>query len=196
LKSGVEIAVQNVVASAKLGHSIDLDAVVVAFPEVEYRPEVFPGLAFKLKKPKTCTLIFSSGRMVCTGAKSVKDARKAVLKVVGKLKREGILVRLSKPEITIQNIVAKGSLNGAMIDIEKLHESARFDDEVRTMYEPEQFPGLMYRMEDPRVVFLVFCTGQLVCVGAKREEDVYTATEKLVTTLEEMGASTKRSRVP
>jgi len=97
LKSGVEIAVQNVVASAKLGHSIDLDAVVVAFPEVEYRPEVFPGLAFKLKKPKTCTLIFSSGRMVCTGAKSVKDARKAVLKVVGKLKREGILVRLSKP---------------------------------------------------------------------------------------------------
>ena len=187
LKSGVEIAVQNVVASAKLGHSIDLDAVVVAFPEVEYRPEVFPGLAFKLKKPKTCTLIFSSGRMVCTGAKSVKDARKAVLKVVGKLKREGILVRLSKPEITIQNIVAKGSLNGAMIDIEKLHESARFDDEVRTMYEPEQFPGLMYRMEDPRVVFLVFCTGQLVCVGAKREEDVYVATEKLVTTLEEMG---------
>jgi len=55
------------------------------------------------------------------------------------------------------------------------------------MYEPEQFPGLMYRMEDPRVVFLVFCTGQLVCVGAKREEDVYVATEKLVTTLEEMG---------
>ena len=186
MKSGVEIAVQNVVASAKLGHSIDLDAVVVAFPEVEYRPEVFPGLPFKLKKPKTCTLIFSSGRMVCTGAKSVKDARKAVLKVVGKLKREGI-VGLSKPEITIQNIVAKGSLNGAMIDIEKLHESARFDDEVRTMYEPEQFPGLMYRMEDPRVVFLVFCTGQLVCVGAKREEDVYVATEKLVTTLEEMG---------
>jgi len=187
LKSGVEIAVQNVVASAKLGHSIDLDAVVVAFPDVEYRPEVFPGLAFKLKKPKTCTLLFSSGSMVCTGAKSVKDARKAVLKVVGKLKREGILVRLSKPEITIQNVVAKGSLNGAMIDIEKLHESARFDDEVRTMYEPEQFPGLMYRMEDPRVVFLVFRTGQLVCVGAKREEDVYTATRKLVATLEERG---------
>ena len=186
MKSGVEIAVQNVVASAKLGHSIDLDAVVVAFPDVEYRPEVFPGLAFKLKKPKTCTLIFSSGRMVCTGAKSVKDARKAVLKVVRKLKREGI-VGLSKPEIVIQNIVAAGSLDGVMIDIEKLHESARFDDEVRTMYEPEQFPGLMYRMEDPRVVFLVFCTGQLVCVGAKREEDVYVATEKLVTTLEEMG---------
>ena len=66
-------------------------------------------------------------------------------------------------------------------------EGARFDDEVRTMYEPEQFPGLMYRMEDPRVVFLVFGTGQLVCVGAKREEEIYAATEKLVTTLEERG---------
>jgi len=68
-----EIRIQNIVASAAFNHPVDLDAIVMAFPHVEYRPQVFPGLAFKLKKPKTCTLIFNSGRMVCTGAKSVKE---------------------------------------------------------------------------------------------------------------------------
>lgn len=190
--SGVKVTFQNVVASARLKQKVDLDAVVRAFPEVEYKPEIFPGLPFKLKNPKTCILIFKTGGMVCTGAKSTNDARKAVMKVAKELKKRGIVMVDVKPEIMIQNIVASGSIEGVTIDVEKLHESARFDNEIRTMYEPEQFPGLIYRMEDPRVVFLVFSTGKLVCVGAKREEDVYKAIERLVSMLEEWGVLYRR----
>jgi len=97
--------IQNVVAAAAFNKPVDLDAVVKAFLHVEYRPHVFPGLAFRLKRPKTCALIFNSGRMVCTGAKSVREARRAILKVARKLRSVGIIIT-EKPEIKITNIVA------------------------------------------------------------------------------------------
>jgi transcription initiation factor TFIID TATA-box-binding protein len=116
--------------------------------------------------------------MVCTGAKSEKEARKAVMKVIKELKKSGIII-ISKPELKIQNIVASASLGGT-IDLEK---SAY--DLGRTMYEPEQFPGLIYRMDEPKVVILLFASGKLVCTGAKREEDVYEAVNKLHQRLED-----------
>jgi len=177
-----EIRIQNVVASAAFNHPVDLDAVVMAFPHVEYRPEVFPGLAFRLKRPKTCTLIFNSGRMVCTGAKSEREARRAILKVARELRKGGIIIP-GKPEIKIQNIVASGSLGGP-VDLEELCERARVGESL--MYEPDQFPGLIYRMESPRVVFLIYSNGKIVCVGAKKEEEIYEATENLRRKLKEM----------
>ena len=84
------IRIENVVSSATLNQSIDLNAVVKGNPLVEYRPEKFPGLVFRLKKPKTAILIFSTGKMVCTGAKSENESKKAVLKVVRELKKSGI----------------------------------------------------------------------------------------------------------
>jgi len=156
---------------------------VRVFPGVEYRPEQFPGLVYRLKKPKTATLIFSSGKMVCTGAKSERQARKAVTKVVDELKRNGIVI-LGKPEIQIQNIVASIGLGGN-IDLEKATYSLK-----RTMYEPEQFPGLIYRMDDPKVVILLFASGKLVCTGAKKEAEVHIAVAKLQEALEEKGLIT------
>ena len=172
------ISIENVVASATINQKVDLNAVVKGYPGVEYRPEQFPGLVFRLKRPKTATLIFSSGKMVCTGAKSEKEARRAVLKVIKELKKGGIII-ISKPEMKIQNIVASGNLGG-MIDLEKAAYSLG-----RSMYEPEQFPGLIYRMEEPKVVILLFASGKLVCTGAKKEEYVYVAVEKLHGLLEE-----------
>jgi len=172
------INIENVVASATLHQNIDLNSIVRVFPGVEYRPEQFPGLVYRLKKPKTATLIFSSGKMVCTGAKSERQARKAVMKVVDELKRNGIVI-LGKPEIQIQNIVASAGLGG-YIDLEKSTYSLK-----RTMYEPEQFPGLIYRMDDPKVVILLFASGKLVCTGAKKESEVHRAVTKLQDTLEE-----------
>ena len=95
------IHIENVVASATLNQKIDLNSIVRLFPGVEYRPEQFPGLVYRLKKPKTATLIFTSGKMVCTGAKSERLARKAVMKVVDELKRCSIVI-LARPEIQIQ----------------------------------------------------------------------------------------------
>lgn len=177
-----EIRIQNVVATAIFNQPLDLDAIAKAFPHVEYRPQVFPGLPFRLKKPKTCTLLFNSGRMVCTGAKSERAARRAILKVARELKAAGIII-IGKPEIKTRNIVASGSLGGP-IDLEGLCGRARVGGSL--MYEPEQFPGAIYRMESPRVVFLIFSAGKIVCVGAKKEEEVYEAVENLRRRLKEM----------
>jgi len=177
-KTKAIINIQNVVASATLNQKIDLNSVVKSYPGVEYRPEQFPGLVFRLKKPKTATLILSSGKMVCTGAKSEKLARRAVMTVVKELKKSGIII-ISKPDIKIQNIVSSASLGGK-IDLELAVSKL-----VKTMYEPEQFPGLIYRMDEPRVVILIFASGNLVCTGAKKEQDVYDAVHKLHGSLEE-----------
>jgi transcription initiation factor TFIID TATA-box-binding protein len=174
----IRVKIENVVASASLNQKIDLNAVVKSYPFVEYRPEQFPGLVFRLKKPKTATLIFNSGKMVCTGAKSEKEARSAVKKVIKELKKSGIII-ISKPDLQIQNIVASANLGGT-IDLEQA--TFALDN---TMYEPEQFPGLIYRMKDPKVVILLFASGKLVCTGAKQEEDVFKAVRKLQKTLEE-----------
>lgn len=174
------IAIQNIVASVSLNQKIDLQKIVEKFPHTEYNPSVFPGLVFRLKKPKTATLIFGTGKMVCTGAKSEKESRRAVEKVVKGLRSEGIQIT-EKPVVTIQNIVASAALGGE-IDLESL--VYKLD---RIMYEPEQFPGAVYRMGDPQVVFLIFSAGKLVCVGAKKEEQVYEAVDKIQKLLEEKG---------
>jgi len=171
------VNIENVVASATLKQRVDLNAVVKGYPGVEYRPEQFPGLVFRLKRPKTATLIFNSGKMVCTGAKSEKEARRAVMRVIKELKKSGIII-MSKPELKIQNIVASANLSG-IIDLEKAAFTLG-----RTMYEPEQFPGLIYRMDEPKVVILLFASGKLVCTGAKKEEDVYDAVNRLHERLE------------
>jgi transcription initiation factor TFIID TATA-box-binding protein len=177
-RTKASINIENVVASATLNQRVDLNAVVKGYPGVEYRPEQFPGLVFRLKRPKTATLIFNSGKMVCTGAKSEKEARRAVMKVIRELKKGGIII-IGKPELKIQNIVASAALGG-LIDLEKsAYELGR------TMYEPEQFPGLIYRMDVPKVVILLFASGKLVCTGAKQEEDVYEAVSKLHQKLED-----------
>jgi transcription initiation factor TFIID TATA-box-binding protein len=177
-KTKAIVHIQNVVASAALKQKVDLNAVVKGFPGVEYRPEQFPGLVFRLKRPKTATLIFNSGKMVCTGAKSEKEAHRAVMTVVRELKKGGIVI-ISKPEFKIQNIVASVSLGGK-VDLEKAVGKLG-----KTMYEPEQFPGLIHRMDEPRVVILIFASGNLVVTGAKKEQDVYDAVHKLHVSLEE-----------
>ena len=174
------IKIVNIVASATLDQRIDLQAILKVFRSAEYRPKRFPGLVFRLKRPKTATLIFKTGKMVCTGANSEKLARSAVRKVVRELKNEGIII-LSKPKIVIQNIVATANLHGS-IDLE---DGVRRMDNV--MYEPEQFPGLIYCMGDPKVVLLLFVSGKIVVTGAKSETMVREAVEKVRKILEEKG---------
>jgi transcription initiation factor TFIID TATA-box-binding protein len=177
-KTKAVIDIQNVVSAATLKQKVDLNAVVRSNPGVEYRPEQFPGLVFRLKRPKTATLIFNSGKMVCTGAKSERESRRAVMTVVKELRKNGIII-IGKPELKVVNIVASADLGGK-IDLEKAVTTLG-----KTMYEPEQFPGLIYRMDEPRVVILLFASGKLVCTGAKREQDVYDAVHKLHANLEE-----------
>ena len=175
------VKIENVVACAILKHGIDLRAVVKAFPAVEYQPKRFPGLVFKLKRPRTTTLIFGTGKMVCTGARSARDAVRALRQVVRTLNKGGIIIN-GKLEIEITNVVATASLGGK-VDLLQLYDSEK-GMRGRITYEPEQFPGLIYRMNDPKVVILLFSSGKLVCTGARKEEDAHKAVDNLRLRLE------------
>jgi len=172
------ISIENVVASASIDQKLDLKDVVKKFPDVEWNPEQFPGAVFRLKNPKTATLLFRTGKMVCTGAKSEEMARKAVKTVVQKLRKGKIKIK-KEATVTIQNIVASINLGGKI----HLEEAAR--SLPRSMYEPEQFPGLIHRMLDPKTVILIFSSGKLVCTGGKTEKDVYRSVNNLHSMLEE-----------
>ncbi|NIM25534.1 MAG: TATA-box-binding protein [Nitrosopumilaceae archaeon] len=172
------IEIVNVVASASVDQKMDLNEITKKFPDVEYHPDQFPGLVFRLRTPKTATLIFTSGKMVCTGSKSEEIARKAVKTVVQKLRKGGVKVK-KDAEVTIQNIVSSINLGG------KVHLEKAARTLPRSMYEPEQFPGLIHRMLDPKTVILVFSSGKLVCTGAKNEQDVYRSVNHLHALLEE-----------
>ncbi len=172
------VSIENVVASASVDQKMDLNEITKRFPDVEYHPDQFPGLVFRLTSPKTATLIFTSGKMVCTGSKSEEMARKAVKTVVQQLRAGGIPVK-KEAVVEIQNIVASINLGGKI----HLEEAAR--TLPRSMYEPEQFPGLIHRMLDPKTVILLFSSGKLVCTGAKKEPDVNRAVNNLHALLEE-----------
>lgn len=172
--------IENVVASVVVNQPFDLDEIAATMPNVEFDPEQFPGLVYRLKKPKTATLVFRTGKMVCTGAKSEKDAKRAVHRIVQNLKDAGIAVT-GKPIITVQNIVASASL-GAELNLELAAMKLE-----NTMYEPEQFPGLIYRMKDPKVVILLFGSGKLVITGAKFEDQIDEAALKARDRLFELG---------
>jgi transcription initiation factor TFIID TATA-box-binding protein len=141
---------------------------------------VFPGAVFRLRNPKTATLLFSTGKMVCTGSKSEEIAVKAVNIVVNKLRKEGIKIK-KNAVVTVQNIVSSINLGGR-VSIEKVARTL-----PRSMYEPEQFPGVIHRMLDPKVVILIFASGKLVCTGGKTEKDVYRSVNQLHSMLEEKG---------
>ncbi len=177
-KSKPIISIVNVVASATIDQRLDLNDITKKFTDVEWHPDQFPGAVFRLKSPKTATLLFRTGKMVCTGAKSEEIARKAVKKVVQLLRKGKIKIK-NEATVTIQNIVASINLGGTV----HLEDAAR--RLPRSMYEPEQFPGLIHRMLDPKTVILIFSSGKLVCTGAKTDKDVYRSVNNLHSLLEE-----------
>jgi transcription initiation factor TFIID TATA-box-binding protein len=168
---GFRIRIENVVASTSLNVPIKLEKLVSNLDNVEYEPEQFPGLVLRLKDPKAAALIFSSGKVVCTGAKSPKDSKLVIAKIVAKMNKIGIRIPKNY-KVQLENIVASAKLNREL----NLNNIA-FSLE-NTEYEPEQFPGLVYRMDDPRVTFLLFGSGKVICTGGRSIEDVKRAVAK------------------
>ncbi|MDR0911391.1 MAG: TATA-box-binding protein [Methanobrevibacter sp.] len=167
----VEIKIENIVSSASIGKDIELTEVAKALEGVTFNRDQFPGLVFKLKEPKTAALIFSSGKLVCTGAKSIEDSKIAIHKTVDLMRTIDNNIP-HEFEITIQNIVASANLE-ATLNLEAV--ALELED---TEYEPEQFPGLVYRLKDPKVVLLLFGSGKVVCTGAKTKDAAKLGVEK------------------
>ena len=174
-----DIKIENIVASATLGKDIELTTVAKALKGVNFNREQFPGLVYKLKDPKTAALIFGSGKLVCTGAKSVDDSIKAIHITVDKMRTQDADIP-EEFDITVQNIVASANLQ------KTLNLEAVALELENTEYEPEQFPGLVYRLTDPKVVLLLFGSGKVVCTGAKTFDDAKIGVKKTRDRLEEL----------
>lgn len=181
----LDYKIENVVATvvAEITEKIDLNQIARKHADVEYNPERFPGLVMRIVKPKATILIFSTGKMVVTGLRKAIEAPKVVEKVVKNIRKAGI--KVSNPVITIQNIVASGDLH-TNIDLNMAAIVMEY-----AMYEPEVFPGLIYRMQEPKTVFLIFSTGRIVCTGAKKKEIVRDAVLKLNRQVKELGIAKK-----
>jgi transcription initiation factor TFIID TATA-box-binding protein len=177
-----KIRIENVVASTSLGRQLDLHAISLVLEGAEYNPERFPGLIYRLKEPKTASLLFRSGKIVCTGAKSLADLKTAISKVVKQLDAAGVHIKI-EPKIEVQNIVASSDLESE-INLNAVAISLGLE---KVEYEPEQFPGLVYRIDVPKVVVLLFGSGKLVCTGARKPEDVEVAVNKITEELRAAG---------
>ncbi|RLF54286.1 MAG: TATA-box-binding protein, partial [Thermoplasmata archaeon] len=160
-----KVEVENIVASTAFADRLDLDYIAQELEGAEYEPEQFPGLVYRLKEPKTATLLFRSGKANCTGAKTIEDVKRTVEIIKNKLKDLGIEV-YENPEIVIQNIVAISDLGTEL----NLNDVAMGLGLENVEYEPEQFPGLVYRLKEPRVAMLLFGSGKIVCTGARKIE--------------------------
>ncbi len=164
--ASVKIQVQNIVLSVTYeGVEFNLERLTRSLEGARYDPEVFPGIAYKSMDPPASFLIFASGKMNCVGARSMNDAKLAIQKLTRKLKKAGIKIK-SEPKVKVQNIVASFDF-GREFDLERIARS--FEN---TEYEPEVFPGLVFRLEEPKTVVLLFVSGKGVCAGAKSMADI------------------------
>ncbi|MEM0358415.1 MAG: TATA-box-binding protein [Hadesarchaea archaeon] len=171
---GVDIEIQNIVLSvAYEGVTFNLERLAKMLDNARYDPEVFPGIAYKSEDPPASFLIFSSGKMNCVGARSMRDAKLAIKKLTQKLKKAGAKIK-SEPKVQVQNIVASFDFKREF-DLEKI--SRMYEN---TEYEPEVFPGLVFRLEKPKAVVLLFVSGKGVCAGAKTMKDIEAAARAIL----------------
>ena len=164
---------QNIVSTANLKCVLDLREIALRAKNAEYNPKKFAAVIMRIKEPKTTALIFSSGKMVCTGARTEEESKQAsriYAKIILKL---GFPAKFS--EFKVQNIVASCDAKFP-IRLEGLaSEYLKF-----CSYEPEMFPGLIFHMLEPKIVLLIFVSGKIVLTGAKNREDIYKAYDKIL----------------
>jgi transcription initiation factor TFIID TATA-box-binding protein len=180
----MRFAIRNIILTVKFADRLDIDLVSRRLKGVEYEPETFPGLIYRMQRPKASFLIFSSGTMNCAGVASHEEAEKAIRNMLRELKRIG--VKVYRPRIEVQNIVASADLR-APLDLNRIAFNL-----AGCEYEPEQFPGLVLRLDKPRVVFLLFASGRIICVGGRSVKDVGAAIRQLTKDLRRIGVLKQR----
>src|SRR6056297_2230803 len=176
------VEIENVVASTGISQELDLETLADDLRATKYDPDHFPGLIYRIQEPKATALIFRSGKIVCTGAKSVANVTTALEQVFDDLRALGIQMD-NTPEIKIQNIVSSADLDHAL----NLNAIAIGLGLEHIEYEPEQFPGLAYRLEEPDVVALLFGSGKLVVTGGTSPDDAHQALDAVREELDTLG---------
>lgn len=176
--SGIVPNIQNVVATVSVGCKLDLKKIALQTKNTEFNPKRFSAVIMRIQEPKATALIFASGKVVCTGCKSEHDAKLAARKVAKTLKR--LEFEATFNEFKVQNIVGSTDVKFPI----RL-EGLAFAHAAFSSYEPELFPGLIYRMRSPKVVLLIFVSGKIVLTGAKSSSDIYNSFENIYPVLME-----------
>ncbi|GAB7092637.1 TATA-box-binding protein [Halorubrum luteum] len=176
------ISIENVVASTGIGQELDLQSVAMDLEGADYDPEQFPGLVYRTTDPKSAALIFRSGKIVCTGANSTDAVHESLGIVFEKLRALQIPIE-DDPEITVQNIVTSADL-GESLNLNAIAIGLGLE---HIEYEPEQFPGLVYRLDELDVVALLFGSGKLVITGGTEPADAAAAVDHIVEELDGLG---------
>ncbi|KAI9172883.1 TATA-binding protein (TBP) [Blastocladiella emersonii ATCC 22665] len=176
--SGIVPILQNIVATVNLDCKLDLKNIALHARNAEYNPKRFAAVIMRIREPKTTALIFASGKMVVTGAKSEDLSRLAARKYARIIQKLGFRAKFS--EFKIQNIVGSCDVKFPI----RLEGLALAHGQFCS-YEPELFPGLIYRMVSPKIVLLIFVSGKIVLTGAKVREEIYTAFERIYPVLNE-----------
>jgi transcription initiation factor TFIID TATA-box-binding protein len=175
------IKIVNVVASTSIGQEMNLKQLTLDLDGADYDPERFPGLVYRTSNPKTAALLFRSGKIICTGAKSIAEVHKSVENIFQSLRNVGIDVK-GTSEIKVQNVVSSADLH-AVLNLDAIAIGLGLEN---IEYEPEQFPGLVYRLSEPRVVVLIFGSGKLVITGGRKPEDAVNAVDRIVKDLKSL----------
>ncbi|XP_042538448.1 TATA box-binding protein-like 2 [Dipodomys spectabilis] len=170
--SGIVPQLQNIVSTVNLACKLDLKKIALHAKNAEYNPKRFAAVIMRIREPRTTALIFSSGKMVCTGAKSEEQSRLAARKYARVVQKLGFPARFL--DFKIQNMVGSCDVRFP-IRLEGLVLTHR----QFSSYEPELFPGLIYRMVKPRIVLLIFVSGKVVLTGAKERSEIYEAFENI-----------------
>lgn len=180
--SGIVPTLQNIVATVNLDCRLDLKTIALHARNAEYNPKRFAAVIMRIREPKTTALIFASGKMVVTGAKSEDDSKLASRKYARIIQKLGFDAKFT--DFKIQNIV--GSCD---VKFPIRLEGLAFSHGTFSSYEPELFPGLIYRMVKPKIVLLIFVSGKIVLTGAKQREEIYAAFEAIYPVLSEFRKS-------
>lgn len=175
------VKIENIVASMALSDHFDLNHISSSLENADYDKDKFPGLVYRIKNPKTAFLVFSSGKANCTGAKSIKDVDTAIEILSNDLR--GLGYTIDPPSYVVQNIVAGASLD-TELDLDAIAIGLGFEN---IEYEPEVFPGLVYRIVKPKVVVLIFRSGKLVITGAKTQAECEFAKTNVWQQLDNLG---------
>jgi len=161
-----KINIQNCVATFSLGlKDLNLRQISQRLVYTDFNPPKFAAMTIRIRNPKTTALTFSSGNMVCTGSKDIDESLLACRKYTRLLQNAGIKVCFK--DFHIQNIVASVGVPFPL----KLQQLA-IDHGPYVSYESALFPGAVLRVENPKVVFLLFRSGKIVITGAKDIDDI------------------------
>lgn len=170
--AGIVPQLQNIVSTVNLGCKLDLKKIALHARNAEYNPKRFAAVIMRIRDPRTTALIFSSGKMVCTGAKSEDQSRLAARKYARVVQKLGFPAKFT--EFKIQNMVGSCDVKFPIRLEGLVLAHGQFSS-----YEPELFPGLIYRMVKPRIVLLIFVSGKVVLTGAKVRGEIYEAFENI-----------------